>query len=186
MMSSMSAPWTVARIRHPHFIAYFIARISSSPPASSTASTCGAMERSIMSMPTAFGQPSITSVRGPRSHCGTPPKQAAISERSSTTDTFFPDPHDPPLESSRIRSRKRVVFPAPGGEITSVSRNSSPDRRCGSTDFAHPFISWAMRMFRDEISRTVFTCPDSTTAFPVIPIRCPPRIVRNPWLISRS
>ena len=186
MISPTSAPWTVARILHPQFIPYFIARISPSPPASSTASTWGAMERSIMSIPSDLGHPSITSVLGPRSHWATPPKHAAISERSSTTDTFFPAPHVPPHESSRIRSLKSVVFPAPGGEIKSVSRNVSPSIRYGSTFFAQPFTSWATRIFKDERSRTVLTCPSSTTAFPAIPTRCPPRIVRNPWLISRS
>lgn len=40
--------------------------------------------------PSAFGQASSTSVRGPRSNAGTPRSQAAISERSSTTPTLRP------------------------------------------------------------------------------------------------
>ena len=51
----------------------------------------GDRERIIIIMPSAFGHPSSTSVRGPKSNLGTPLTQAASSERSSTIPTFLPD-----------------------------------------------------------------------------------------------
>ncbi len=163
MMSSMSAPWTVARIRHPHFIAYFIARISSSPPASSTASTCGAMERSIMSMPTAFdSRPSHPS--GDRGHTAGPRQTGCDLRTLVHHGHVFRIPMIPRWKVPGSDHAKGSLSGSRRGDHQRIKK-LFPDRRCGSTDFAHPFISWAMRMFKDEISG-LFYMSDSTTAFP--------------------
>ena len=63
-------------------------------------------------MPSAFGQASMTSIRGPKDICGMPETQPAISERSSTIPTFAAGnfPFLSPLEIIRAISRKSSRF----------------------------------------------------------------------------
>ena len=60
-----------------------------------------------------LGHMSITSVRSPTSSVGTPARQAASSPRSSAKATVWPA-----LEISRAASRRSVVFPMPGREMS--------------------------------------------------------------------
>ena len=84
----------------------------------------------------------------------------------------------------RIKSRKRVVLPQPGGEIIIVLANGFDTYFI--IDCAQFFISWAIRKLRELILLIVFIFPASLTIFPAKPIRWPPAIVMNPFLISFS
>ena len=66
LSSSIDSACTVASILHPQCMAYSMACTSSGVPISSTAITCGPIERISMIIPSAFGHPSRISVRIPR------------------------------------------------------------------------------------------------------------------------
>src|SRR5699024_11995395 len=68
-------------------------------------SMSGDMERIIIIIPSAFGQASSTSVRLPKSCCGIPLMDAAISERSSIIPTFLGSIFLQPEEIRRATSR---------------------------------------------------------------------------------
>ena len=164
----------VASIRHPLRIRENRACISSIVPNSSTAITCGAIERTAIIIPTAFGHPSKTSVLHPTSSCGIPRKHPASSERSSIMQHWSPDPYVFPLETSRTKSRSHVVFPNPGGEIINVFCNIPPINISFITSFETPITSCAILILRKEIFFIVLISPlQSSTACPVIPTLCP-------------
>ena len=64
-------------------------------------------------IPSALLQPDSTSVRGPRSNCGTPRMHPASSYRASTTATRQGRMPGPPQAHWRARSRSSVVLPHP-------------------------------------------------------------------------
>ena len=144
--SANPAACAVAISSAPHLRASSSAAASAASPISSTASSCGAHDRINIGRASAFGQPSITSVRGPTSICGDPSQQAAISQRSSATATFQPD-----SDAIRIRSRSRVVLPMPGGERINALDSPLPYRKPASFS-PQPFTSRGMRMHSELIS----------------------------------
>ena len=146
---------------------------------SSMAMTCGFMPRSRMDTAAALPHPSRMSVCRPTYIWGAPCHMAAISPRSSATARRNGGAATP-SDSPRTRSRSKVVFPAPGGAKISVFCSRSPSISWGSRASACPTTGRAMRTDREEISRKVATFPSRTTAAPQMPMRCPPRRVRNP------
>lgn len=120
--------------------------------------------------------PPVNTSHRPISNRGVPEKQAAISNRSSATDTCQR------RESNRHKSRSRVVFPAPGGATISVLSNPLL-HRAGSSPSAIPIACFAIRRFSEDKARIFLIRPLSSTASPQIPKRCPYFVVTNP---SRS
>ena len=173
--SSSSPPaCAVASSRTPQLAAADAAARSASAVISSIASTCGDIARSRSSAPSPFGAPVSTSVHGPTSNCSTPPHTPATSPRSSASATRTP-------RSDRLRtiSRSSVVFPAPGGDNSSVSAKP-PSSSLGSTIPAHPGTARGTRMHTDVSRRMPHTAPSRTEATPHSPTRTPPRAVTNP------
>src|SRR5690606_35094864 len=124
--SSRVRPWAVVNTCTPAWTASYTASPSSLRPISSTTRMSGDMERIIIIIPSAFGHPSNTSVRGPTSCWGIPCTHPASSERSSTIPTFRGERPLSPVLTIRARSRSKVVLPHCGGETmcTSATRTS--------------------------------------------------------------
>ena len=76
-----------------------------------------------------------------------------------------------------------MVLPTPGGETSRVLWNMPPSHSLSSTRAAAPGTALATRMAREEIWRTLRTCPPSITALPHTPMRCPPATVKKPLTI---
>ena len=83
--------------------------------------TWGFIPRSSIMAPSAFGAPVRTSLWAPRSKPAPVSSAAASSFRSSATEI-----RSPPSDSRRISSRRAVVLPPPGREITSVFLKPAP------------------------------------------------------------
>ena len=123
-------------------------------------------------MPTAFAQPLSTSVRGPRSNCGTPRRLPASSKRVSTTPTRHGRTPAAPVAHRRARSRSSVVLPQPGAESTSVERGSpAPSASSGSTGSAAPSTARLMRKLSEVTSVRRAGTPSCPTARPHTPTR---------------
>ena len=130
---------------------------------SSNAITSGFSVLTAISIPSVFPHPVRTSVSTPISFCGTPSFTAAISPRVSTTATRFlavPMPHD----ISLTESRKRVVFPDPGGPA--ISR---PPEKYFESGMAQFLYSTASLMLIDDTSAMPTILPFSITALAAIP-----------------
>ena len=147
---------------------------------SSTAMICGFIARRSIGIASAFGQPSSTSVCAPTSICACPPVITATSLRSSIKATRCAGKVSPPVERSRTRSRRSVVFPPPGGERISVLQNPPPRKSRGAISRAIPFRSQEMRSAAEEIRVRLLTTPSFITALPQTPRRKPPRTGRYP------
>ena len=129
--------------------------------------------RSIIS-PWALGQPSSTSVRLPTASWGRPFHRAAISPRSSATPTRW-GAICTPSEAMRIRSRRRVVLPAPGGaRMRVLSRHPSGPVSLSHTGSAAPRPWRATRTEAEDRFRRLKISPPRRTAVPHSPTRCPP------------
>ncbi|CDN44889.1 hypothetical protein BN871_FX_00030 [Paenibacillus sp. P22] len=182
LASSRLEAWAVATTATPEWAASRTAAASSGLPISSAMMTSGDMERSIIIIPSAFGQASITSVLGPTSKEGTPLTEAAISDRSSTMATLLPGhpamavSGQAPELTMRARSLSIVVLPILGGPISSVEwmlRLAASASCCASLSAA-PTASRAIRMLKPPISRIALTSPRSRTVRPANPTRWPP------------
>ena len=178
--SSRPEACIVASSAAPQLAACAIAAMSSAAVISSTAMTCGFIARSTMPMPCALGQSVSTSVCVPNAICASPPAQTAISPRSSTTATRSAGRSSLPSESVRMRSRRSVVLPPPGGESRSVLRKAPAQNRLSAVGSARPIRSVTMRSESEEISRRLATAPFRSTAVPHTPSRKPPCRHRNP------
>ena len=141
--------------------------------------------RSIIS-PWALGQPSSTSVRLPTASWGRPFHRAAISPRSSATPTRW-GTMCTPSEAMRIRSRRRVVLPAPGGaRMRVLSRHPSGPVSLSHTGSAAPRPWRATRTEAEDRFRRLKISPPRRTAVPHSPTRWPPSTVRYPRRIWSS
>ena len=116
----------------------------------------------------AFGASLITSVCLPTSNWATPSLTAAISPRSSATDTRLPL-----SEITLTNSRRQVVLPQPGGEAIKMSVR--PFRFISLSSFAAtPRISFGILSDNELRSLMPQTVPARIIAFPHIPRRIPP------------
>ena len=132
---------------------------------SSIATASGAAARRSRSAASLFGAPLNTSVQRPTSKPGLPPVIPASSPRSSASAT-----RTPASDCVRTSSRRKVVFPPPGGEITSTDFPSN----AGRISRPAPGTGRATRIHSDETSRIVRIAPAALTAVPQTPTRTPP------------
>ena len=181
-MASLKLPaWAVAITAIPQRAASARTAASLGSPISSTATQSGAMERISAGTAMCRGAPSITSVRGPTSSVGTPSTQAASSCRSSAMAT-----HQPSSEIRRARSRRQVVLPMPGREISSVEWSLPPPSISGYSSAAQPGTARATRRQAAPMPDSPATLPPSIDTWPHTPTRQPSGRVKKPCLSSSS
>lgn len=178
----MLLPCTVAKRAVPALAASQTRSVSAFPDSSSTASTWGFITRSRSGSACAFGQPLKTSVQGPKSSWGTPSFAAAISRRSSATLT-----RNPRQLIQRTRSRRKVVFPLPGGPRIRVEHTIPSAQISSAALRATPGTALASRITKELTFRRPTKRPSRITASPHKPIRHPSSSGRySPDSSSRS